>query len=120
MSEKAENPILVKSFAFALRIVRLSRHLADQHKEFTLSRELLSAGTNIGKHVKEAQSGETRESFPLYMAKALRRADETEYWLQLIQFAGYLDQREFGSIEADRKELAKMLTAIVKTSKPKQ
>lgn len=119
MSEKTDNPILVKSFAFALRIVKLSRYLADEHKEFTLSRELLSAGTNIGKHVKEAQSGETRESFPLYMAKALRRADETEYWLQLIHFAELIKDNEYASIEADRKELAKMLTAIVKTSKSK-
>ena len=88
-----DNPIVTKSFAFALRIVKLSRYLADEHKEFTLSRELLSAGTNIGKHVKEAQSGETRESFPLYMAKALRRADETEYWLQLIQSAKFTKAR---------------------------
>lgn len=113
----SDNPILTKSFAFALRIVKFSRYLADEHKEFTLSRELLSAGTNIGRHVKEAVSGESAEAFTTFMARALRRADETEYWLQLIEFAGLLKEREFESIEADRKELAKMLTAIVKTSK---
>lgn len=112
-----DNPIVTKSFAFALRIVKLSRYLADEHKEFTLSRELLSAGTNIGKHVKEALSAESPDGFPKYMAMALRRADETEYWLQLIHFAELLKDNEFDSIEADRKELAKMLTAIVKTSK---
>lgn len=114
-----DNPIVTKSFAFALRIVKLSRHLADEHKEFTLSRELLVAGTNIGKHVKEAVSGESAEAFTMFMSRALRRADETEYWLQLIQFAELISNREFDSVEADRKELAKMLTAIVKTSKNK-
>ncbi|CAN5336794.1 hypothetical protein BH20ACI2_BH20ACI2_18900 [soil metagenome] len=54
----SENPILTKSFAFALRVIRLSRYLADEHKEFTLSRELLSSGTNIGRYVKEALSAE--------------------------------------------------------------
>ncbi|MBX3282463.1 MAG: four helix bundle protein [Acidobacteria bacterium] len=112
-----ENPIVTKSFAFALRIVKLSRYLADEHKEFTLSRELLSAGTNIGKHVKEAQSSESADGFPKYMGMALRRADETEYRLQLIYFAELIKEHEFDSIEADRKELAKMLTAIVKTSR---
>lgn len=112
-----DNPILVKSFAFALRIVKLYRYLVEEHKEFTLSRELLIAGTNIGKHAKEAVSAESPEAFTMFMAKALRRADETEYWLQLIQFAGMLNEREFDSIEADRKELAKMLTRIVQTSK---
>jgi four helix bundle protein len=53
----------------------------------------------------------------MYMAKALVRADETEYWLALIHFAEMINEREFDSIEADRKELAKMLTKIVKTSK---
>ena len=113
----SDNPIVTKSFAFALRIIKLSRYLSDEHKEFTLSRELLSAGTNIGRHVKEAVSGESSEAFTTFMARALRRADETEYWLQLIRFAELINDREYDSIEADRKEIAKMLTKIVKTSK---
>lgn len=115
----SDNPILVKSFAFALRIVKLSRHLADEHKEFTLSRELLSSGANIGRFVKEAVSGESSDAFVSNMGKALRHADVTEYWLQLIQFAELINDREYDSMEADRKELAKMLTAIVKTSREK-
>ena len=113
----SDNPILTKSFAFALRIVKLSRYLADEHKEFTLSRELLSAGTNIGRYVKEAVSGESAEAFTMFMGKALRQADVTVYWLQLIRFAELINDREYDSVEADRKELAKMLTKIVKTSK---
>ncbi len=92
----------------------------DEHKEFTLSRELLSSGTNIGKFVVSAVSGESRESFTVNMSKALQRADETDYWLKLIHFAEYINEKEHSSIEADRKELAKMPTNIVKTSKGDQ
>lgn len=113
----SENPIVVKSFAFALRIVKLCRYLADERKEFTLSRELLSSGTNVGRYVKAGVSGESRDSFIMNMGRALQKADETEYWLQLIHFAEFLKEKEFESIETDRKELAKMLTNIVKTSK---
>lgn len=112
-----DNPIVTKSLAFALRVLKLSRYLADTHKEFTLSREILSSGTGIGKFVILAESSESTEAFTLNMAKALQRADETEYWLVLIQFAKLINDREFESIETDRKELAKMLTKIVKTSK---
>lgn len=115
-----DNPIVSKSLAFALRIVKLSRYLADEHKEFTLSREILTSGTGIGKFVILAESGESHESFVLNMAKALQRADETEYWLVLIHYAHSLKDNEFESIEADRKELAKMLTSIVKTSKKEE
>lgn len=111
------NPIVTKSFAFALRIVKLSRYLADEHKEFTLSREILSSGTGIGKFVKLAVSGESRESFILNMGKALQNADLTDYWLNLIRFAEYITEEEFDSFQADRGELARMLNKIVKSSK---
>lgn len=117
MRPDTDNPIVVKSLAFALRVVKLCRYLADEHKEFTLSRELLSSGTNIGKFVVSAVGGESRESFTVHMGKALQKADETDYWLKLIHFAELINSKEHESIEADRKELAKMLTNIVKTSK---
>ena len=50
----SDNPILTKSFAFSMRIVRMYRYLVDERKEYALSKELLIAGTHIGKHVKEA------------------------------------------------------------------
>lgn len=99
----SENPIVARSFAFALRIIKLSRYLADEHKEFTLSREALSSGTNIGRYVKAAVSGESRESFILNMGKALQHADVTEYWLQLIYFAQLIREKEYNSLEARQK-----------------
>lgn len=101
-----DNPIVVKSLAFALRIVKLCRYLMVEHKEFTLSRELLSSGTNIGRFVKAAVSDESRDSFVTNMGRALQKADETEYWLQLVHFAEFLNEKEFESIEADRKNCA--------------
>lgn len=115
-----DNPIVSKSFSFALRIVKLSRHVSEKHKEFTLSREILSSGTNIGRYVKAAVSGDSRESFVQNMGRALQHADITEYWLRLLLFAEQISEKEYGSIERDRKELAKMLTAITKKAKAEQ
>jgi len=116
MKPDTDNPIVVKSLAFAMRIVRLHRYLVDDKKEYTLSREVLIAGTNIGKHVKEAVYGENRERFGLEMGIARRKAAETEYWLQLLLFGGYISEAEFNSLDEDRTELAKMLTSITKTT----
>jgi four helix bundle protein len=74
-----ENPILEKSFAFALRIIKLNRYLIEEKKEFVLSKELLVSGTNVGKHIKEAIDGESRQIFISEMAIARRKASETEY-----------------------------------------
>lgn len=116
MKADTDNPIVIKSLAFAMRIVRLHKYLADEKKEYTLSREILNAGTNIGKHVKEAVHGESRERFGLEMGIARRKAAETEYWLQLLSFGDYISEAEFNSLDEDRTELAKMLTSITKST----
>ena len=87
------------------------------HKEYTLSREFLVAGTHIGKHVKQAVYGESKERFTYEMGAALRKTSETEHWLQLTHFSGYINENEFESMDIDRLELFKMLTKITKTSR---
>ena len=112
-----DNPVLDKSFAFALRIVKLNRYLVDEKREFVLSKELLVAGTHIGKHIKEAVDAESRQTFISEMGLARRKASETEFWLQLLFQSDYLTEKAFNSINTDRESIFAMLTAIVKTSK---
>jgi four helix bundle protein len=112
-----ENPILEKSFAFALGVIKLCKYLNEEKREFILSKELLIAGTNVGKHVKEAVNAESRQTFINEFAIARRKASETEYWLQLMFQAELLTFAEYTSIEGDRVVIAKMLTSIVKTAK---
>lgn len=113
----AQNPVVDKSYRFALRVVRLCKFLHDEHHEFIISKQLLLAGTSIGARVKSAQEAESKVSFLREMGIALERASETEYWLQLIHDSGYLDDKSFASIHHDCVELVKLLTAILKTTK---
>jgi four helix bundle protein len=82
-----------------------------------LSRQVLAAGTYVGAHVKSAQEAESKAGFAHEMGVALQKASETEYWLQLLRDAEYLDEKFFASIHADCLELIKLLTAIVKTAR---
>ncbi len=112
-----ENPVLEKSFAFALRIIKLNRYLIEEKKEYVLSKELLVSGTHIGKHIKEAVNAESKTVFTSEMGFARRKASETEYWLQLLLQAAFISEKAFDSMETDRLEIFKLLTSIVKTSK---
>ena len=105
-----------KSFAFAVRIVNLYKHLADKHKEYILSKQLLRSGTSIGANVAEAQRGQSRADFIAKMSIALKEANETHYWLKLLYKTDYLNKSQFDSINADINELISILTAICKTS----
>jgi len=112
-----KNIVHEKSFAFGLRITKLYRYLIEHKKEFVLSKELLVAGTNSGRHVKEAVYAESREIFVAEFGVARRKSADTEYWLQLLLFDGVISQNEFESIDADRVEVTKLINSIRTTAK---
>ena len=112
-----ENAVELKSFQFAVRIVKLCKHLQGTKKEYTLSKQLLRSGTSIGANIAEAQQAQSRPDFISKLSIALKEAVETSYWLRLLQATDYLTQMEFQSIFSDCTELEKLLTAIIKTTK---
>jgi len=114
---KTENLIVDKSFQFAVRVVRLCKHLSSAKKEFVLSKQLLRSGTSVGANVSEAIQGSSKKDFVHKMSISLKEAQETLYWLRLLQATDYLDENEFNSISTDCVELIRILTAILNTSK---
>ena len=112
----SENPVLGKSYKFAIRIVRLYKYLTEEKKEFVMSKSLLSRGTAIGERIQSAQEAESRVVFASEMGAALRNASATEFWLNLLHDSGFLDDREHDSMLADCKELLRLLTKITKTT----
>lgn len=116
---KRENVVRDKSFAFAIRVVRLCRHLQETRREFVLTKQLLRSGTAVGALVREAEHAESRADFVHKMAIALKEANETDYWLDLLFQTELLDKQGFQSIQPDAVELIKLLTSIIKSSKGK-
>ena len=106
-----------KSFQFAVRIVKLYKHLRVAKKEFVLSRQLLRSGTSIGANVAEAQQAQSRADFISKLNIALKEAAETNYWLRLLQATDFLSDAEFQSIHNDCRELEKILSSILKSAR---
>ena len=114
---KADNTIKDKSLDFAIRIVRLYKHISETNNEYILSKQLLKSGTSIGANVREAIGGQSKEDFIAKMHIALKEAYETEYWLELLYSTDYLAENEFKSIFTDCRELTNILASILKTMK---
>ena len=112
-----ENAVRDKSFAFALRIVKLAKHLESEKREFVLSRQVLRSGTAIGALVREAEHAESKADFIHKLSIALKEANETLYWLELLYRGEYITEGSFASIGSDSAELIKLLAAIVKSAK---
>lgn len=111
------NIILEKSYAFAVRIVKLYQYLYKEKKEFVLSKQILRSGTSIGANAEEAVGGISKKDFRAKMSIAYKEARETEYWLRLLNDTDILDDKLFTSLHDENKELLKILFTIIKSSK---
>lgn len=112
-----ENIIKNKSFAFAVRVVKLYQFLCEQKKEYVLSKQLLRSGTSVGAMVREAEHAETKNDFKHKMGIAQKEINETIYWLELLRETDYLTAEQFESINNDAVEIIKLITAILKSAK---
>ena len=110
------NVVKDKSFAFALRIIKLNKILSEK-KEYVLSKQLLRSGTSIGAMVREAEHAESKADFIHKMAIAQKEANETDYWIELLYQSEYLTKLSYESIANDIGEIKKLLASIIITSK---
>lgn len=116
---EVKNVIVEKSKQFAVKIVRLYQFLVG-NKEFVMSKQILRSGTSIGANVHEAVRGFSKDDFVYKMNISLKEASETEYWLELLNQTDYLPKEKFDELNNDNKELIRILSSIVKTSRTMQ
>ena len=97
---KRGNPLLTKSFRFAINIVNLYKKLISQ-QEFVLSKQMVRSGTSIGANIHEAQRAQSAADFTAKMYIALKEAQETEYWLMLLKETDYITEKAGKSLLDD-------------------
>jgi len=112
-----KNTIKDKSFAFAIRIVKLYKYLCEDKKEYILSKQLLRSGTSVGAMIREAEFAETKKDFIHKMAIAQKEINETIYWLELLKETDFLSLDQFEDLNKDAIEVIKLITSIIKTAK---
>ena len=106
------NIIVDKSFEFSKLIIRFCLNLKEQ-KHFEISSQLIRSGTSIGANIQESQRAESSSDFRHKLKIALKEADETKYWLSLIDAEiQVVDKKLFDLNE----ELIKLLVAIINSS----
>jgi len=112
-----DNIVAVKSYKFAIRVVKLFKYLKSEHNEYVLSKQILRSGTAIGALVRESEFAQSKADFTHKMYIALKEANETDYWIDLLHDTDYLNENMYQDIKKDIKELIKLLVAITKTCK---
>lgn len=116
---KSENAVQTKSFDFAVRIVKLSRYLQEEKREFVLSKQLLRAGTSIGANIEESIGAQSDKDFVAKLTIAYKEARESSYWLKLLFATDYLTTEQFHSLQTNIEELCRIISSILITMKTK-
>ena len=110
---KKENVLLSKSFDFALDILDFYKEL-KKNQHYDLASQVVRSGTSIGANIREAQRAVSKKDFINKLGIALKEADETEFWLQILdKKIAEVDENLFKKID----ELIRLLVSIINSSK---
>ena len=106
-----------ESKRFALEIIKLYSFLNKEKNEYILAKQLLRSGTSIGANVRESKNAQSQLDFLNKINIALKEADETQYWLELLYESNYISEEQFRSLFNDSKIIVGTLVNIVKSVK---
>ncbi|WP_222983102.1 four helix bundle protein [Flagellimonas meishanensis] len=112
-----DNPLLNKSYHFALIIVRLYKKIVVEKREYVLSKQMLRSGTSIGANISEANGAISTADFSAKISIAYKESLEVKYWLSLMEDSGYIDQTDAQKLLTKADELSKIMFSILKTTR---
>ena len=106
----------IQSMEFAVQIISLVKSLKEK-RESIISNQIGRSGTSIGANIREAQYAHGKADFIAKLQIALKEANETGYWLELLYKTNYISETEYTSLESNCKSLRVMLVSSINTAK---
>lgn len=110
----ADSPLLVKSKAFALEVIKACNEIKKVKHESVLVNQFLRSGTSIGANIREAFYGHGKADFIAKLQIALKEYSESEYWIELLLESGYYSDE---TLLDKCTELKRILISSVNTAK---
>ena len=102
---------------FALRVMKLSKFLKEEQKEFVISHQIYKSGTSIGANIAESKYAQTKADFVSKLNIALKEAGETDYWIDLLFLSEIIGKKEFDSLKNDLNIIIGTLIKVIKKTR---
>ena len=112
-----KNAISKLSKNFALRIIKLYKYLLEEKHEYIMSKQVYRSGTSIGANIAESRNAQSNADYINKLNIALKEADETMYWLELLHESDTIDEKQFESLANDLNIIIGTLINIIKKLK---
>ncbi len=113
----AESIMLDKAKDFAVEIINMCKNIKETKRESVLTNQLMRSGTSIGANIHESKYAHGTADFISKMQIALKECYESEYWLELLNRTGYIDDEQYKSIINDCGQIRRMLISSINTVK---
>jgi four helix bundle protein len=115
----AESIMLDKAKDFAVEIINMCKNLKEAKRESVLTNQLMRSGTSIGANIHESKYAHGTADFISKMQISLKECYESEYWLELLNRTGYIDDEKYKKILNDCGQIRRMLISSINTVKGK-
>ena len=115
----AESIMLDKAKDFAVEIINMCKDIKETKRESVLTNQLMRSGTSIGANIHESKYAHGTADFISKMQIALKECYESEYWLELLNRTGYIDDEQYKSIINNCGQIRRMLISSINTVKEK-
>ncbi len=117
--DMAESIMLDKAKDFAVEIINMCKAIKEKKRESVLTNQLMRSGTSIGANIHESKYAHGTADFISKMQIALKECYESEYWLELLNRTGYIDDEQYKSIINNCGQIRRMLISSINTVKEK-
>ena len=114
-----ENKLVELSKKFAVEIINMCKDIKETKRESVLTNQLMRSGTSIGANIHESKYAHGTADFISKMQIALKECYESEYWLELLNRTGYIDDEQFKKTINDCGQIRRMLISSINTVKEK-
>ena len=118
--DMAESIMLDKAKDFAVEIINMCKDIKETKRESVLTNQLMRSGTSIGANIHESKYAHGTADFISKMQIALKQCYESEYWLELLNRTGYIDDEQYKSIINNCGQIHRMLISSISTVKGKR
>ena len=111
-----ENKLADISMAFSVQIINLVKDLKSKH-ESVIANQIGRSGTSIGANIYEANYAQGKKDFISKLEIALKEANETGYWIELLYKTNYIDEETYKSLDDQCALMRVLLIASCRTAK---
>ena len=119
-NSKFKTDLRERCYRFSLDVIELTNVLPNKRSAWVITDQLIRAATSIGANLVEARASSSRLEFKKFYEISLKSANETKYWLSLLQDAKLVDKDKVTPLLEEVTELANMLGSGVIKLKAKQ